>query len=276
MIICTLTSEKFLSGTRTLLYSLVRNGSLSHNTRLLVLYRDGTSFPDSYCSSIRNMVSGFDLEFLNVRTLGGKVMVPLRHKVGTHAEAIDKLLVFNFSTTEKICFLGSDMLCLNPIDDVYTMPHFSAAPDLGCSEPTIVSGYPMFNSDFMVLRPSKDLFLHIKSFAENSKVKFELSDQGVLNRYFYEFAPESVNLVDSSWNMLKRVKHNNPSKFDLKNTKFLQFVGRKPWTLTPKRILYQTLTNKKSIPINYREIRDYAGLNTIWWKHYFLSRRYFV
>ncbi|KAI8905886.1 nucleotide-diphospho-sugar transferase [Gorgonomyces haynaldii] len=84
---------------------------------------------------------------------------------------------------ERVCFLDSDVLVVQPIDDIFSfLDHpdtvFAAAPDIGWPD--------CFNSGVFVTKPSTELFSSILRFTENGS--FDGGDQGLLNAYFPQWS----------------------------------------------------------------------------------------
>ncbi|KAJ3258374.1 Glycogenin-2 [Boothiomyces macroporosus] len=102
-------------------------------------------------------------------------------------DTFTKIHVFDSNLPfEKICFMDSDTLVLQNIDDVFDYIQgdvvFAAAPDIGWPD--------CFNSGVFVLKPDQKAFGDLKDFAAN-KSSFDGGDQGLLNSYFCNWSTGS-------------------------------------------------------------------------------------
>lgn len=220
----TLVTPEYLPGFLTLAYSLAVNGG-SQITSLTVVH-DG-KVPRRVTRRVRSF--GLECEYVDSRALGD-VSSPVRQKQPRLDFAFKKLALLKYPHDGTICFIDADMLCLNPLDGVEELGHLSAAPDRGAREPRRIVDRPMFNTGFLVFRPSEELFQAVYDYALTTERPIhQLADQSVLNWYFYETDPDAVHLLDHDWNTLKRVYHHQPELFDLQKIRLLHFVGPKPW-----------------------------------------------
>ncbi|KAJ3312190.1 Glycogenin-2 [Boothiomyces sp. JEL0838] len=99
-------------------------------------------------------------------------------------DTFTKIHVFDSNLPfEKICFMDSDTLVLQNIDDVFDYIQgdivFAAAPDIGWPD--------CFNSGVFVLKPDQKAFSDLKDFAANKSS----GDQGLLNSYFCNWSTGS-------------------------------------------------------------------------------------
>lgn len=91
------------------------------------------------------------------------------------AQVLTKLHVFRLTSYTKIVFLDADVLPIQPIKQLFLLPHeFAAAPDVGWPD--------IFNSGVMALNPGRDKFDEIMNIV-HSKGSWDGGDQGVLNEW---------------------------------------------------------------------------------------------
>jgi glycogenin len=88
---------------------------------------------------------------------------------------LTKLHVFRLTEYRKLIFLDADVLPLQPLAHLFSLPHeFAAAPDVGWPD--------IFNSGMMLLQPGEDKFDSIMSLAK-SRGSWDGGDQGILNEW---------------------------------------------------------------------------------------------
>ncbi|MDP3920802.1 MAG: class I SAM-dependent methyltransferase [Candidatus Omnitrophota bacterium] len=250
----TLVTQDYLPGFYALMQSIADHGGLEPSAKFLVLYADGQVL--RHAPQIRKF--GFQFEFLDIHTLG-KAHAPLAERGRNKFQiALQKLLIFKIPSEEKLCFIDSDMLCLNSLDGVYAMEHFSIAPDK--PKKYLRDRLPVLNTGFMVFSPSSALYDEITEYINQSSETFDWGDNGVLNHFFYDRRPEEIHLVDRNWNMRKKAMIHQPKSFDLKKIRLLHFVGNNPWTHFAGFLAVMAYE------------RDYLSLNILWWNYYLRSQ----
>ena len=88
---------------------------------------------------------------------------------------LTKLHVLRLTQYQKIIFLDADVLPVQPMSHLFSLPHeFSAAPDVGWPD--------IFNSGVMVLTPGEDKFEQLNQLVL-SKPSWDGGDQGILNEW---------------------------------------------------------------------------------------------
>ena len=122
---------------------------------------------------------------------------------------------------EKLIFLDSDMVVLQPIDHLFALKHtFAAVPD---------AFHPCYlNTGFMVLAPSNQTFAALTALIE--EVRSEESEQTLVNHYWLD----RYHVLHYTYNF---AKHNvmSPTRFDiyvedyLDTVKVVHYLGVKPW-----------------------------------------------
>ncbi|MEM6393902.1 MAG: hypothetical protein AAF797_14110 [Planctomycetota bacterium] len=247
MIFATLADPPYLPGVFALLQSIVDHGGADAPRRLVLVHED--PMPGPAIEGLRRI--GFEVDLMARRELGD-VPVRTRQVMGRFDYTFKKLLMFGLPVDEKVCFLDTDMLCLNALDGLAELPHFSAGPDLGSAEPRDVGGMPMLNSGMMVFEPGVGFRDEVLSFYRDADLTFDFGDQQVTSHYFAQHGPERVNLLPPAWNTLKRAVLAFPDRVPMDAVRFLHFVGDKPWQTTAGKL---------------GEWR-YHGMNSLWWESY--------
>jgi lipopolysaccharide biosynthesis glycosyltransferase len=134
-----------------------------------------------------------------------------------------KFAAWKFTEYDRIIFMDSDTIVLNPIDDAFQYSNASlvAAPE--CFPPDT------FNSGFLVLTPSLETFSHLISVGSD-KGSAEGGDQGILNNYYCP-----------NWFF---VNDNDP------------LCGRLPWSYNVEAQYYETYKS-------YRKLYDQEPMKVI-------------
>lgn len=245
-----LVDSNYLPGIFALLQSIYENGKIeSEDINFLIVHENRITkkIRDSLLSI------GFKIEFLPRQELGD-IKAITNQRVERFDYTFKKILLLSLDIDETVCFLDADLLCLNALTGIEKLSHFSAAPDIGINkQPEKILGYPMFNSGMFIFKPSTELYERIVEYYESSDNLFDFGDQQLLSWYFYDTEPNSVHLLDTNWNTLKRVYLHHSNVFDLSKIRFLHFVGRKPWELK----------------VWQKEWWTYRKLNRLWWQYFY-------
>ncbi|KAF0093169.1 MAG: hypothetical protein E1N59_3084 [Puniceicoccaceae bacterium 5H] len=243
----TIADAPYIPGLLAMLQSMKENGNLPADTRFYVIHED--PLEKRHIESLEQV--GISIEFLPRQSLGDVPALAPQYR-DLFIFTFKKLLVLKLPVQGKVAFVDSDMLCLNPLDGIEELEHFSAAPAYGNSAPEDTAGGPMINSGFFVYEPSEELFNDVLDYYFNCGRSFDFGDQQVLSFYFRERSSDPLHLCDLKWNTVKRLKHAFPQFFDLDKICFLHYVDTKPWER----------------PRLHRFERHYIPLYHMWWPYF--------
>lgn len=144
----------------------------------------------------------------------------------------NKFLIYKLPFNEKMCYIDSDMICLDDISHLEKCKPFTACPNIGREDPETVYERPMFNAGLMVFQPSEERFQELQNFALEYDKEMNYGDQRLFNEFYYKNYPEEVNLLGFNWNVFITVKKYRPKLWKHVNQtgiKFLHFTNIKPW-----------------------------------------------
>lgn len=196
--------------TEVLVYSL-KQTQTKHDIVVLVL--------DDVTQTVRNRLEYLGAQIINV----DQVKYPwdsssARRKGFNKACRYSKLNLWNLTQYKKVVFLDADTMVVNPIDDLFEYPQFTAAVDIG----------GVLNTGVFVAEPNTDTYNDIMKTYENAP-SYNRGDQGFLNYYFNQ----SANILPGNYNLMIKFTHFSTlaSSFVAKNTaKVLHFTSEtKPW-----------------------------------------------
>ncbi|ODV64526.1 glycosyltransferase family 8 protein, partial [Ascoidea rubescens DSM 1968] len=175
---------------------------------------------------------------------------------------LSKIHVFNlFDRFNTIIYLDSDVLVLNNLDHL-----FQYSANLNQSHNQIIaspdSGWPdIFNSGFLVLKPSPTIFnqlinIYYNSIKENSKLSFDGADQGLLNEFFNPIGNFNTAL-ERDWFKLSFLYNVTPNANYEYNPAFVRFFNQinsihfignnKPWNTPPSTINDQPNSDNENL-----------------------------
>lgn len=255
----TVTDEKFIRGTATLLHSIVLNGNLT-NPRFVVLHSGLDEAHESYLKRISN-----DIEIVNVAALPA-IPLPANNLSAKKRGRLKKFAIFTFSPGEKLCYIDSDMLCLGDLNNIKDFQHFTASIDLGRKGVECVSGYPMFNSGFMVFRSDDSFVRDLSEFARPHHFSSK-ADQFFLNDFMYNLHQKDVSIVHPIYNSMLSFKVRFPKVFQAceeAGIRFLHFTNIKPWELKNPRLLAKYgVRDLKNLRISLSAWREYRTWSRI-------------
>ena len=190
--------------------ALARSLERHSDHKLIVLHSD--EFAPHYLSHVPNV----ELRHVD------RIMNPSREGQSRFSATYTKLRVFEIEGYDRLTFIDSDAVVLQPIDDLFEASGFCAAPDLGL-EP--VPAKRSFNSGVFSFDTARTDFAHIL----NSSLSFQSDDggdQGFLNKYF----EGEVTYLPVAYNTLKRALVYHPELISISDVKVLHYVGAvKPW-----------------------------------------------
>ena len=230
--ITVLTSEDYLDGVRTLLYSLNKTKS---RFPLVVLV------PEDFDMSLRNTLTGW----------GCEVIQAPRVELGDYAEqnprpywneTFFKLRIFELEQYDKLLYIDSDMIVLDNLDHLFDCAHISAVQG-----GKLIYGWEDINSGLMLIEPSADEFTAIMDLIPTvceSKLRENcgFGDQDVISHYYRHINRKwtGENRLDERYNANIRCIHELCVHFGYENIKVIHFVGaKKPWMFTqPEMVKY--------------------------------------
>ncbi|KAJ3823284.1 glycogenin [Lentinula raphanica] len=135
-------------------------------------------------------------------------------------EVLTKLHVFRLTQYAKIIFLDADVLPVQPLSHLFTIPHeFSAAPDVGWPD--------IFNSGVLVLSPGEEKFAELQELLK-SKGSWDGGDQGILN----EWRGDNWNRLSFTYNTTPTAAYTYAPAYERfgKHISAIHFIGpNKPW-----------------------------------------------
>lgn len=230
--------------------SLLTNDSYAYGIALLVesMKRVKAKYPLHVL--VTDKVSAATLEFLTQLKVSYEVVdtisvtddiheYNMKIHPGTAATWHDcwtKFRIFDQTQYDKIIFLDADLMFLKNTDKLFEKPHMTAALDgeyFG-----LWQGWPHFNSGFLVIKPSHELFEDILNFAMNfPKEKYPnyvIADQEMLNLYYDKWPEQKELHLNKYYNVFPPYVQENQVEDLKKNCYFMHFVGRKPWTFWVK------------------------------------------
>ncbi|KAL1923015.1 uncharacterized protein VTP21DRAFT_9391 [Calcarisporiella thermophila] len=98
--------------------------------------------------------------------------------------SLTKLHAFHLPGVRKFVFLDADTLPLRNVDELFSRPDFSAAPDAGWPD--------CFNSGVFVAETGEERFQALMS-AASDQGSFDGGDQGLLNSFFSQWSTSDVS-----------------------------------------------------------------------------------
>jgi len=264
----TIATEDFTPGVLTLIKSMEVNAGLKFDFTVIKL----DEFSEETMQKFNQLQT--NVEFFAAQELGqfefDEELLEDNHRT-LHQK---KFLIYKLPYNEKMCYLDSDLLCLNDISDIEDFEPLTVAPNIGREDPETINNRPMFNSGLMIFQPSKQRFQELQEFAHQYDQKMMYGDQRLLNEYYLNHCPEEVNYLGFNWNVMitsKRFRPNLYKKVQEEGIKFLHFTSFKPWIYQKpfpelikrdEKILDKSIINKAYKRIKYRnEIIDWEVLS---------------
>ncbi|XP_054829746.1 glycogenin-2 isoform X2 [Eublepharis macularius] len=169
-----------------------------------------------------------------------------------------KLHCWTLTQYNKCVFMDADTLVLCNVDELFDREELSAAPD---------SGWPdCFNSGVFVFRPSLKTFNLLLQFA-NEHGSFDGGDQGLLNRFFSNWATTDISKhLPFLYNLSSNAIYTYAPAFRYfgKDAKVVHFLGSaKPWNCkyNPQT---RTIVDDGSASVSQSQ-RSFLEL---WWETY--------
>jgi lipopolysaccharide biosynthesis glycosyltransferase len=203
-------TDNYLAGALTLFYSVRKTGSLEAFVAMVTT--DGLA-PSTLQS---------------LETAGMTVVAVGRLKKSDISDMSEERWNDNYTKLrlwqlgfEKIIFLDSDMIVLQPLDHLFALKSsFAAVPD---------AFHPCYlNTGFMVLEPSNRTFDALAALIE--EVSSEESEQTLVNHYWLD----RYHVLHYTYNFAKHVVM-SPTRFDIyvdryiDTVKVVHYLGVKPW-----------------------------------------------
>ncbi|XP_027364544.1 putative UDP-glucuronate:xylan alpha-glucuronosyltransferase 4 [Abrus precatorius] len=203
-------SEAYVCGAIALAQSILQTykSILQHNnyTRDLLLLADESIGP----KSTRGLkAAGWRIKRIK------RILNPFATKGSYNEWNYSKLRIWQLTMYDKIIFIDADLLVLKSIDDFFTYPQLSAAPN----------DFTLFNSGLMVIEPSMCMFEDLMK--ETLKVKpYNGGDQGLVNEVFtwWHRLPTKLNYLKSFQERPENEKEEVPEDLYA-----IHYLGLKPW-----------------------------------------------
>ena len=251
VVVVTIFDESYLPGFLALLQSL-SEAEPSSKLSKVIAYNDTPGRPSS--RRLEKAFGNFEIEYRSRSDLGEVDVSP---STVVRPKNLAKLALFGIEADQEVAYFDCDMLFVGRrLSAITELRHFSAAPNWGRREPEEVDGKPMFNSGFMVYRPSSELFSRILEYARSSERSFPYGDQGILNYYFHHNAPSELRYLDLRWNTMITLQNRFPEKYSEIEPQVLHLTGIKPWRHFRRR------------PSGGRSHPKYEHEVSLWWGYY--------
>lgn len=225
---CTIIDDRFTPGFVALLYSMGRY--FEPGTLQFVLAHSGMISKPNMDLIARVVVKvNASVEFVPIESLGTFQLNPSATYPPRLAVSMQKLCLFKYPSDSPLCFLDADFLCVGNPTALLTMPAFTSTMVFGITLPACVHGRPMFSGGFFIFQPSVDTFNELQEFALAHPGALHLADQSLLNEWMYSMHPNDVHLLGIEWETIKRIAVYHPRVWPGARSKFIHFVGIKPW-----------------------------------------------
>lgn len=185
-----------------------------------------------------------------------------------------KFRIFDQTQFDKIVYLDADIMVLKNLDHLFDKPHMTSCLDGEYFN--IWPGWDHFNSGCIVIEPSHELFEDIlaygKSLNEPDLPAYIFADQEVLNYYFKDWPDKKELHLNKYYDIFAPyVLDNQVEELD-KETYFVHYVGRKPWTFwyrMPEEtysehyyIMGKDMATSRMQTLDWEKIHSYVKLTT--------------
>ncbi|KAI9489085.1 nucleotide-diphospho-sugar transferase [Zychaea mexicana] len=200
--------------TQVLVHSLVVNAKTKHDIVVLVL--------PPVSQTVREQLESLGARIVEIE----EIKYPWKSTASVVKEGYNKacryskLYLWNLTEYRKIVYLDADTLVVQPIDELFLQPQFSAAMDAG----------GVVNTGVFVAEPSSETFRDIMTIYDKSP-SYNHGDQGFLNWYFNQSS--SVHVLPGQYNLMIKFMHlsNLVSSHVYRNTvRIVHFTSEiKPW-----------------------------------------------
>ncbi|KAI6191903.1 hypothetical protein M3Y97_00278000 [Aphelenchoides bicaudatus] len=208
------TNDGYAVGALVLAHSLRETGT---QHALHVLYTEGVS------SALRNQLHAVFTHASLVNILDSNDQENLA-LIGHLGLTFTKLHAWRLTEYEKAVFLDADTLVLQNVDELFSRPEISAAPDIGWPD--------YFNSGVFVFTPSLERYRELVQFGLQEG-SFDGGDQGLLNKWFKDWREsDASHRLPFIYNMTAGAIYSYAAALKIhgENIKIVHFLGRqKPW-----------------------------------------------
>lgn len=157
---------------------------------------------------------------------------------------------------DRCIFIDADALVLRPVDKLFELPGFCAAPNVYDG----VDGFRRMNSGVFTARPDLRVFHDMLARLDTPDAFWRRTDQTFLQEYFPDWHGLSVY-----HNMLQYVWINMPELWSWNDIRILHFQYEKPWQdhaklhqLRPLINLWRTVASGQPIPDLSTQLRPAA------------------
>lgn len=153
----------------------------------------------------------------------------------------NKPLIWLLPFDHMVCYIDSDVLCLNSLVGMHAFESLSVVPmqssiRLGpdCDDAYRPSGMVPWNAGIMWFKPDPEVFDGLQRHARSYDGPIKYGDQVIHNDYFAEWRRDDVHYLESNWNMSTWVSQKYPDMFDQTKVRLLHFAhNAKPWSDEP-------------------------------------------
>ncbi|SNT71911.1 Alpha-N-acetylglucosamine transferase [Paracoccus seriniphilus] len=158
---------------------------------------------------------------------------------------------------ERCVFIDADAIVLRPVDKLFEMPEFCAAPNVYDG----LDGFHRMNSGVFTARPDIQRFDDMLARLDRPGAFWRRTDQTFLQDYFDDWQGLSIH-----HNMLQYVWFNMPELWSWEDIRILHFQYEKPWQahakaelLRPLIDLWQTIASGQPVPDLSAQVRPVAA-----------------
>lgn len=248
-----LTQPTYVPGVETLWRSLQNSGS---PWPLVVMVTPGIDL------AVRESLTADGCVIREVPILGPDPSLAHRYANARFADVWSKLAVWTLTEYQRVVFLDADMLVIQNMDEVFTLPlkaGFIAACHACRCNPSHIASYPeswqpencfyswcedmqmtahppatldnYLNGGFLVLKPDQAIYdqmmAQLAALADISDYVF--AEQDFLNAFFHErWVP-----LHYGYNALKTLELQHPRIWDMAHVKNIHYIINKPWEKYP-------------------------------------------
>lgn len=257
----TLTSHSYWLGFAALVESIRINSGLQLNSYQFLAYSSEPipEFVLNWAEERKEAIRFVVGEELNEWTALASQQLDRLH------ESFKKIALFGIKPqgTGLHVFIDSDIICLNPLTDIFDYPAFAGAgykSDHGSYKPwPNHPEYDHINGGFFIFEPSQEDCRQLIELYQSNPAKYSLfADQDLLADWVSRGKP--VTPMPQEWNCLKGIVIPTTRKLNrtlLSNVKLLHFTGTNPWDLP------------FNLPLSEGR---FLKIERIWWRYFKLAK----
>lgn len=227
--ITVITNTRYLPGVYTLNYTLRRVGNK---------YPLSVLIPKNDNSEIKEKLVARGIDVIEMEWVVPREEVLQHNSIFYWTDTLFKLNIFRLIQFDKIVYLDADMIILNPIDELFDVPHLSAVIAGKCLHPE----WNGLNGGMMVIKPALDEYEGLvkmlpQTICNCQKQGKGFGDQDVINDYYSQWSNWTELHLSEIYNAMfgfgKESYFKAISKLEKKSIeefKILHFIGYfKPW-----------------------------------------------